>query len=154
MVPLQSNNALSNNLSYAFFTIFFILIGLIILASSMNQLVLRLASITVEEQIQEKFEHDEAIRQMAFVEGDVINFNEKSGSAKEVPEEVKDNMSVCSCNCVEYDFCAGKRWRKKARKSSNTNSQSNLSDLYNTSTLGSRSFYGKVKRLNYEASDI
>jgi len=107
MVPLQTKNALTNNLSYACFTIFFILIGLITLASSMNLLVLHLVSITVEEKVQEKFEQDEARRQMAHVEGDVINFSEKQLSiAKEDYKfmsinQSEDKISVCSCNCIE-----------------------------------------------------
>ena len=89
MVPLQTDNALSDKYSYACFTILFILTGLTTLASSMNLLVLKIASITAEEQVKEKIEQDEARRQMAHIDGDVINFNTRLNSvSKEIPEQV------------------------------------------------------------------
>lgn len=55
----------------------------------MNLLVLKIASITAEEQVKERIEQDEARRQMAHIDGDVINFNARVNSvSKEMPEEV------------------------------------------------------------------
>lgn len=148
MVPLQTKNALSSNLSYACFTIFFILIGLITLASSMNLLVLHLVSITIEEQVQEKIEQDEARRQMAHVEGDVINFSDKQLSTikednKPMPvsqiKDSQDNISVCSCSCFEYCTnsvserlrrCCCCLEQKNAHILKLNSSKSNLSDIY------------------------
>lgn len=144
MVPLQTNNNLSDNFSYACFTIFFILIGLTTLASSMNLLVLRLASISAEEQVQEKIDQDEARRQMAHLDGDVINFKNRS-SAKEGPDQVQDNISVCSCNCFDYEVCQTERYRvcfsKKKRYKNST--QSDTSDMYTCN----------VNNINKNASD-
>ena len=113
MVPMQSNSMLNDNLTYACFTIFFILIGLTTLASTMNLLVLRLATINAEEQIQEKIEAAEAKLQAVHLEGDVISPNGRLLVTQEVPENC-DTVSVCSCTCLDH-----KIWKKKARKSSN-----------------------------------
>ena len=88
MVPMQQNNALSENFSYDCFTIFFILTGLITLASSINLLVLRLAEDEAEEQIQERIEQEEAIKQIVHLDGDIISFHGMDPSSKEGPEEV------------------------------------------------------------------
>jgi hypothetical protein len=113
MVPMQNNNMLDGNVSYACFTIFFILTGLTTLASTMNLLVLRLATINAEEHIQEKIEADEAKRQAVHLEGDVISPNDRLLVKQEVPEQY-DTTSVCSCTCIE-----NKIWKSKKRKKNN-----------------------------------
>lgn len=100
-MPLQKNNFLSNNLAYACFTILFILIGLTTLASSMNLLVLRLATINAEEQVQERLEAAEARRNAVHLEGDVIQPNARFFNTTEKPEQV-ETISVCSCACLDY----------------------------------------------------
>lgn len=113
-VPLQQNNFLSNNLAYACFTILFILIGLTTLASSMNLLVLRLATINAEEQVQERLEQAEARRNAVHVEGDVISGNSRLIAQSEKPEQF-DTISVCSCACMDYKLFHKKR-KKKTKK--------------------------------------
>lgn len=121
MVPMQKDNVLSNNFAYACFTILFILTGLITLASSMNLLVLRLATINAEEQVQEKLEAAEARRQAVHLEGDVISPNGRLFVKEEKPEQV-ETISVCSCACLDYKIWECKRNRKK-RRSSHRHSQ-------------------------------
>ena len=117
-MPLQKNRDLSNT-GYACFTIIFILTGLTTLASSINLLVLHLASLTAEENRAEEKEADEKRRQMVRLEGDIINLNEQVFiQSKENPEEL-DNISVCSCNCIQYKSFNSER---KARLKSNAES--------------------------------
>ncbi|RNA06308.1 Two pore potassium channel sup-9 [Brachionus plicatilis] len=111
-VPLQQNNFLSNNLTYASFTILFILVGLTTLASSMNLLVLRLATINAEEQVQERLEQAEARRNAVHLEGDVISGNSRLFAQPEKPEQF-ETISVCSCACMDYKLFHRKR--KKGR---------------------------------------
>lgn len=128
MVPMQKNNALSQNYAYACFTILFILIGLTTLASSMNLLVLRFATLIAEVQVQEKLEAAEARRQAVHLEGDVINPNGRLFIAQEQPEQL-ETISVCSCVCLDY-----KIWHLKRNKtgrnhihSDNENNKTNIS---------------------------
>jgi hypothetical protein len=115
MVPMQKDNALSNQFAYPCFTILFILTGLITLASSMNLLVLRLATINAEEQVQEKLEAEKARRQAVHLEGDVISPNSRLFVTQEKPEQL-ETISVCSCACLDY-----KIWHLKRRKRSKSN---------------------------------
>jgi hypothetical protein len=86
----------------------FILIGLTTLASSMNLLVLRIATISAEEQVAERLEAAEAAKQAVHLEGDVINPKiKKNYSNSENPEQL-ENISVCSCACMDNGF-----WRKR-----------------------------------------
>lgn len=88
----------------------FILIGLTTLASSMNLLVLRIATISAEEQVAERLEAAELAKQAVHLEGDVINPNiKKNYSNSENPEQL-ENVSVCSCACMDNGF-----WRKRDR---------------------------------------
>jgi hypothetical protein len=112
-VPLQKNNFLSNNFTYACFVILFILIGLTTLASSMNLLVLRLATINAEEQVQERLEQAEAKRNAVHLEGDVITPNARLFNTTEKPEQL-ETISVCSCACLDY-----KIWHSKRKKNKN-----------------------------------
>lgn len=101
MVPMQENGTLNHNIPYACFTIFYILTGLTTLASSINLLVLRLATINAEEQVQEKLEAAEAQRQAVHLEGDVISPNTRLLVTQEKPEQY-DKISVCSCTCLDH----------------------------------------------------
>ena len=126
MVPMQNNSMLDGNVAYACFTIFFILTGLTTLASTMNLLVLRLATINAEEHIQEKIEADEARRQAVHLEGDVISPNDRLLVKQEVPEQC-DTTSVCSCTCME-----NKMWKSKKRKRNNASSKCRIKRLSNS----------------------
>lgn len=143
MVPMQSNSMLNASLSYACFTIFFILTGLTTLASSMNLLVLRLATINAEEQVQEKLEAAEAKRQAVHLEGDVISPNARFLVTQEKPEQC-DTISVCSCTCLDHKIWQGKK-RSKNRKDINDKTKIPIIRKPNNT---------KVKRLvNYRQSD-
>ena len=168
---MQKDNALSSNFVYATFTILFILIGLITLASSMNLLVLRLATIDAEEKVQEKLEAAEAARQLVTVEGDVITHNkllfEKSFAALAstndrvaVPVVEPDQLSVCSCNCAETKLFYEVRNRLycfNIRKRAQTNNQESQSQVNNESNNGHKkrlcfkSLF-KIKRKNNNAT--
>jgi hypothetical protein len=119
MVPMQNNNDLSSNYAYACFTIMFILVGLITLASCMNLLVLRLATINAEEKVHEKMVADELMKQAVRLDGDVISPRVRQFITQEdiTPEQarVDDAISVCSCACMDYNICG-------IRKFSNVNS--------------------------------
>ncbi|CAF0756522.1 unnamed protein product [Brachionus calyciflorus] len=119
-VPLQKNNFLSENLTYASFTILFILIGLTTLASSMNLLVLRLATINAEEQVQERLEQAEARRNAVHLDGDVISANTRLFVQQEKPEQL-ETISVCSCACLDYKLFHTRR--KKIKKHNRDNSR-------------------------------
>ena len=101
------------NIPYACFTIFYILTGLTTLASSMNLLVLRLATINAEEQVQEKLEAAEAQRQAVHLEGDVISPNTRLLVTQEKPEQY-DKISVCSCTCLDHRFFNFERRKKNS----------------------------------------
>lgn len=104
LVPMQKNNALSNDFTYVSFTILFILTGLTTLASSMNLLVLRLATINAEEQVQIKLQAAEAQAQRCYLDGDIINHRKLFKVDEEMPDKaIEDNVSVCSCACLDND---------------------------------------------------
>lgn len=67
----------------------------------MNLLVLRLATINAEEQVQERLEAAEARRNAVHLEGDVIQPNTRLFNTTEKPEQV-ETISVCSCACLDY----------------------------------------------------
>jgi hypothetical protein len=129
MVPMQKNNKLSKNLPYACFTILFILIGLTTLASSMNLLILRLASINAEEQVKEKLEQAEALRQAVHLEGDVINPNGRIDflTPQEKPEQ-EENISVCSCACLDYHINRKRKFLFFKKSNAKQKNQSSMSD--------------------------
>ena len=144
---MQKNNVLSHNYTYACFTILFILIGLTTLASSMNLLVLRLATINAEEQVQEKLEAAEARRQAVHLEGDVINPNGRLFIAQEQPEQL-ETISVCSCVCLDYKIWHLKR-NRSGRNYLNTNCEINPTSINSNENKFFSLFRrtGPVKRL-------
>ena len=102
LVPMQRNNALSSDFTYVSFTILFILTGLTTLASTMNLLVLRIATINAEEQVQIKLQEAEAQAQRCYLDGDIINRRKLFKADDEKPDKtVDDNLSVCSCACLD-----------------------------------------------------
>ena len=110
-MPLQKNQFLTNDYAYACFTILFIVIGLTIVASSMNLLVLRLATINAEEQLTERLEQAEARQNQVRLEGDVISrpkfasLADPGGGGNKQPAAVEpDAISVCSCACMNHQL--------------------------------------------------
>ncbi len=141
MVPMQKNDTLDKNLAYACFTIMFILTGLITLASSMNLLVLRLATINAEEQVQEKLVAAEALRNAVRVEGDVISPNMRQFATTQenqlASEQLSDTISVCSCACMDY-----KVFRDRGRTQRNSLPKSSVaSSLFNKERFSVKRLY-------------
>jgi hypothetical protein len=140
MVPMQSDGMLNNNIGYACFTIIFILTGLVTLASTMNLLVLRLATINAEEQVKLEAEAAEAKRQVVHLEGirnklkvvydfffnlnlnttkkgDVITGpNGRLLISQEKPEQC-DTISVCSCTCLDHKLFHKTKFKNRANRS-------------------------------------
>jgi len=137
MVPMQTNSALSKSLIYPCFTILFILVGLTTLASSMNLLVLRLATINAEEQVQEKLEAAEALRQAVHLDGDVINPQGRLFITQETisprQENLSDNISVCSCVCMDH-----KVWKLGRHSANRRNNKESNVIRKKSSTLSSK----------------
>jgi hypothetical protein len=146
-VPLQKKNFLSNNFAYACFVILFILVGLTTLASSINLLVLRLASLNAEEQVQERLEQAEAKRQQVRLEGDVISrpkFNQSTSNNAQMNsnnnnnnndnQNNSDGISVCSCACMDNRALLNCRPRNNK-----ANLKSNSSSLRLSGSLNHRS---------------
>lgn len=80
----------------------------------MNLLVLRLATINAEEQVQERLEAAEARRQAVHLEGDVISPNSRLFAVQPEKPEQLDTISVCSCACLDYKIFHNKRSKRKA----------------------------------------
>lgn len=78
----------------------------------MNLLVLRLATINAEEQVQERLEAAEARRQAVHLEGDVISPNSRLFVPQEKPEQL-ETISVCSCACLDYKIFHTKRTKNR-----------------------------------------
>ncbi len=128
LVPLQNEGMLNNNIGYAIFTIIFILTGLVTLASTMNLLVLRLATINAEEQVKLEAEAAEAKRQVVHLEGDVISGpNGRLLVSQEKPEQY-DAVSVCSCTCLDHRLL-----KKKKKEKSNGREKDDRSIAFYTS---------------------
>ena len=73
MVPMQTNNNLTNNFFYACFNIMHVLLALATFAACANLLVLRLARLNAEERVLERLEMDEQMRQAVHLDGDIIS---------------------------------------------------------------------------------
>ena len=109
-MPLQKHNYLRKYPLYVIFTILFIMSGLIILASSINLLVLYLANINSEEKFIERMrlkKTKQAQKQKMLI-GDVISSVNKQDVVTCVDEmpnlaALTEEMSVCSCD--DLSFC-------------------------------------------------
>ncbi|RNA40536.1 Two pore potassium channel sup-9 [Brachionus plicatilis] len=117
-VPLQKNNYLKYNPIYVAFTIFFIITGLTILASSTNLLVLYLVNINSEEKLRKriwlKMKKQEQIQKMLI--GDVISTVNTQDVVTYLDEKPNlaaftEDKSVCSCDDIFmcYKLCTNKR---------------------------------------------
>jgi hypothetical protein len=106
MVPLQKNNYLKNNQFYFIFIIWFIMTGLIILASTINLLVLYLVNINSEEKLRKRMrikqKKQEQLTKMLI--GDVISAVNKQDVVTfkdELPNVAfNEEISVCSCEDI------------------------------------------------------
>ena len=103
-VPLQKHNYLRNYPGYVVFTILFIIIGLIILASMTNLLVLYVVNINSEEKLRKRMrmkmkkqEHKQKLLIgdviSAVNKQDVVTFKDEMPNLAEL-----EDISVCSCN--------------------------------------------------------
>lgn len=102
---------------YYFFCLGFIFLGLIVVASLMNLLVIRIVAFYSQERLLEKLRAEEAASQAVFLKGDVICANNttrrRSWAVSEPANNPKQGIyssqaSVCSCTCFEtFDD-----WRK------------------------------------------
>ncbi|CAF0905744.1 unnamed protein product [Rotaria sordida] len=103
----------------------FIFLGLTVLASSMNLLVIRIVAFYSQERLLEKLRQEEAANQAVLLKGDVICSTNtgKQRSTTPVMAEMTVNQqqqlllnssqtSVCSCTCME----TFSEWRQTRRK--------------------------------------
>lgn len=109
---------------YFFFCMAFIFLGLTVLASSMNLLVIRIVAFYSQERLLEKLRQEEAASQAVLLKGDVICSNNtvKPRTATPVVSDAAANqqqllmnssqLSVCSCTCME----TFSEWRKTRKK--------------------------------------
>lgn len=103
----------------------FIFLGLTVLASSMNLLVIRIVAFYSQERLLEKLREEEAASQAVLLKGDVIcSANNGKRPMTPVTAEMTANqqlllyssqISVCSCTCMET-FSEWRQMRKKRAK--------------------------------------
>ncbi|CAF3088964.1 unnamed protein product [Rotaria socialis] len=126
-VVLQNNRDKNfiEHAEYFFFCMAFIFLGLTVLASSMNLLVIRIVAFYSQERLLEKLRQEEAANQAVLLKGDVICSTNtgKQRAATPVLAEMtasqqhqlllnSSQTSVCSCTCMET-FTEWKQTRKK-----------------------------------------
>jgi hypothetical protein len=96
----------------------FIFLGLTVVASLMNLLVIRIVAFYSQERLLEKLREEEAASQAVFLKGDVIcssNTNkQRSTSLSNQQQQYQilihtSQTSVCSCTCME----TLSEWRRK-----------------------------------------
>ncbi|CAF3757753.1 unnamed protein product [Rotaria sordida] len=112
---------------YFFFCMLFIFIGLTVVASLMNLLVIRIVAFYSQERLLEKLREEEAASQAVFLKGDVIcstNANKQRSNTPPIVSETtthqqqqqslmhESQTSVCSCTCME----TFSEWRQMKRK--------------------------------------
>ncbi|CAF0853676.1 unnamed protein product [Adineta ricciae] len=132
-VVLQGNHRNKNfvyNAEYFFFCMAFIFLGLTILASSMNLLVIRIVAFYSQERLLEKLRQEEAANQAVLLKGDVIcstNTGKPRPLTPVMPEMTASQQqqqqlllnssqtSICSCTCMEA-FGEWRQTRKKRAK--------------------------------------
>ncbi len=104
----------------------FIFLGLTVLASSMNLLVIRIVAFYSQERLLEKLRQEEAVNQAVLLKGDVICSTNTTGKQRATTPLVGDmttsqqqqlllnssQTSVCSCTCMET-FSEWRQIRKK-----------------------------------------
>lgn len=100
----------------------------------MNLLVLRLATINAEEQVQERLEAAEARRNAVHLEGDVIQPNTRLFNTTEKPEQL-DTISVCSCACLDYKIWHSRRKKAPNRTNKNRSNPAKLKEESITSSF-------------------
>jgi hypothetical protein len=109
MVPLQKHNYLKNNHVYFVFTIWFIITGLIILASITNLFVLYLVNINSEEKLKKrmriKLKKQQQRNKMLI--GDVISVANKQDvvTFKDELPNVAFNEEISVCSCEDITTC-------------------------------------------------
>jgi hypothetical protein len=114
----------------------FIFLGLTVVASLMNLLVIRIVAFYSQERLLEKLREEEAASQAVLLKGDVICSNKQRSTISPMASEGTTNQqqqlllhssqtSVCSCTCMET-FSEWRdtrkkraRWRKQQRKGGN-----------------------------------
>jgi potassium channel subfamily K member 9 len=133
---------------YYFFCLSFIFLGLIVVASLMNLLVIRIVAFYSQERLLEKLREEEAARQAVFLKGDVICSLNNNPKQSLITSEPLNNQSmwtthssqtsVCSCTCLEtfheWRDTRKKRaqWRQRQRmKTKMKQSDSTLSMKFN-----------------------
>ncbi len=104
----------------------FIFLGLTVLASSMNLLVIRIVAFYSQERLLEKLRQEEALSQAVLLKGDVI-CSTNTGKQRSTTPVIADmtasqqqqqllfnssQISVCSCTCME----TFSEWRQTRRK--------------------------------------
>jgi len=104
----------------------FIFLGLTVLASSMNLLVIRIVAFYSQERLLEKLRQEEAANQAVLLKGDVICSNNTGKQRPTTPVMAEmtasqqqqqlllnsSQTSVCSCTCMET-FSEWRQTRKK-----------------------------------------
>jgi hypothetical protein len=106
----------------------FIFLGLTVLASSMNLLVIRIVAFYSQERLLEKLRQEEAANQAVLLKGDVIcstNTGKQRSTTPVLAEMTASQQqqlllnssqtSVCSCTCMET-FSEWRQIRKKRAK--------------------------------------
>ncbi|CAF3017810.1 unnamed protein product [Rotaria sp. Silwood2] len=127
-VVLQNNHRDKDfiyHAEYFFFCMAFIFLGLTVLASSMNLLVIRIVAFYSQERLLERLRQEEAANQAVLLKGDVICSTNtgKQRSTTPVMAEMtasqqqqlllnSSQTSVCSCTCMET-FSEWRQARKK-----------------------------------------
>lgn len=105
----------------------FILLGLTVVASLMNLLVIRIVAFYSQERLLEKLREEEAASQAVLLKGDVICSTNSNKQRSNTPPNTSEGIanqqhqqygihasqtSVCSCTCME----TFNEWREMKRK--------------------------------------
>lgn len=101
----------------------FIFLGLTVVASLMNLLVIRIVAFYSQERLLEKLREEEAASQAVLLKGDVICSTHNSKPRSISPafpsgrtlNQQPSETSVCSCTCMET-FSQWKQTRRKHRQ--------------------------------------
>lgn len=102
----------------------FIFLGLTVVASLMNLLVIRIVAFYSQERLLEKLREEEAASQAVLLKGDVICSTHNAAKPRSISpafpsgrtlNQQPSETSVCSCTCMET-FSQWKQTRRKRRQ--------------------------------------
>ncbi|QQP52240.1 Uncharacterized protein FKW44_004329, partial [Caligus rogercresseyi] len=121
-VALQQGQTLQFRPGYVVCSFIFLLLGLAALASSINLLVLRCMTLSLEEEEQEE-ELQDVSQNVVTLDGEVMAVNGRvlAGHSVQASDDLysspsSENVSVCSCTCYGDSSTSASHWRSRRSK--------------------------------------